>query len=61
MFGFVNKLVKAGMDLVELPVAVVKDTLTLGGSITDQDEPYTIQKLKEVGEDYDAAKAELDK
>jgi hypothetical protein len=61
MFGFINKLVKTGLDLVETPIAVVKDIATMGGSLTDQDEPYTIQKLKEAGEDYDAAKAELDK
>lgn len=61
MFGFINKLIKTGLDLAETPIAVVKDIATMGGALTDQDEPYTVQKLKEAGEDYDAAKAELDK
>jgi len=60
MFGFINKLVKTGMDIIELPVAAVKDVLTLGGSITDQDKPYTAQKLEDIGIDYEEAKEKLD-
>lgn len=61
MLGFINKLVKAGMDLAETPVAVLKDVVTMGGALTDQDKPYTIQKLEDVGKDWDAAKEELDR
>jgi hypothetical protein len=61
MFGFINKLVKTGMELVETPIAIVKDIATMGGALTDQDKPYTLQKLEDAGEAYDEAKAELDK
>jgi hypothetical protein len=60
MFGFINKLVKAGMELAETPIAVVKDVVTMGGTITDQDKPYTIQKLEDAGNAYDEAKEKLD-
>lgn len=61
MFGFIGKLVKTGMDLIETPVTVVKDIATMGGALTDQEKPYTIQKLEEAGKDWDEAKKELDK
>jgi hypothetical protein len=61
MFGFINKIIKTGLTLAETPIAAIKDVVTMGGAITDQDKPYTIQKLEDAGETYDEAKAELDK
>ena len=58
--GFFGSLLKTAMDIVETPVAIVKDVATMGGALTDQDEPYTIQKLKEAGKDWDKAKDSLD-
>lgn len=60
MFGFINKLVKTGMDIIELPVAAVKDVITMGGVLNDENEPYTVQKLKDIGKDYQEAKEKLD-
>jgi hypothetical protein len=57
--GFLGKLVKAGIDTVSLPVAIVKDVVTLGGLNTDEEEPYTLRKLKDIGEDIEEAKDEL--
>ena len=57
--GFLSKMLKAGIDTLELPIAVVKDVATLGGSIIGKNETYTGRKLKDIGEDIDDAKDEL--
>jgi hypothetical protein len=52
LFG---QLIRTTVNLVTLPIAVAKDIGTLGGVATDQREPYTVQKLRqlkdEAGED----------
>lgn len=43
MFGILEGLAKAVVStVVELPVAVVADVVTLGGVITDKNQPYTV-------------------
>ena len=51
--GFFGKLTKLALDLIETPVAIVKDVATLGGALTDKDKPYTQKKLEDIGDDYD--------
>jgi hypothetical protein len=58
--GFFGKLTKTLLTVVETPVAIVKDVVTLGGAIEDEDEPYTVQKLKEIGKNYEEMKESLD-
>lgn len=41
MFGMIESLAKAAAAVVTVPVAVVADVVTLGGSLTDKDRPYT--------------------
>ena len=49
MFGVIEGLAKAVVGVViETPIALVADTLTLGGAITEKDEPYTATALKGV-------------
>ena len=49
MLGLLGDLTKAIVGVVvETPIAIVADALTLGGSITDKDEPYTATALKGV-------------
>jgi hypothetical protein len=49
MFGMLESLTKAVVGVVvETPIAVVKDVVTMGGALTDEDEPYTSQSLKKV-------------
>lgn len=49
MFGIFSDLTKAVVGVVvETPIAIAADMLTLGGSITDKDEPYTATALKNV-------------
>lgn len=46
MFG---NLLKAVVGVViETPVALVADVITMGGACTDQDKPYTAKALEKV-------------
>ena len=49
MFGILGSLTKAVVGVVvETPIALIADMATLGGVITDKDEPYTASALKGV-------------
>lgn len=49
MFGILGDLTKAAVGVVvETPIAIAADVLTLGGSITDKKEPYTATAIKGV-------------
>ena len=48
LFG---QIVRTLVNVVELPVEIVKDVVTLGGMITDQDESYTRKQLEKIAED----------
>ena len=49
MFGMLGKLAKATVGVVvETPVAIVSDVVTLGGALTDTKEPYTATAVKKV-------------
>jgi len=54
--GFFGSLGKLVMDVVETPIAVIKDVATMGGTLTDQDKPYTAQQLEDIQKDWDKAK-----
>lgn len=49
MFRMLVDLTKAAVGVaVKTPVAIVTDVVTMGGAMTDKDEPYTVSALKEV-------------
>ena len=49
MFGMLGSLTKAVVGVVvETPIAIVADAVTLGGAINGKDEPYTATALKKV-------------
>lgn len=48
MFGLIEGLTKAALGVVTIPVAVVADVVTLGGSINDKKEPYTVSAVSDV-------------
>jgi len=49
MFNLLGNLTKAVVGVVvETPIALAADMITLGGSITDKREPYTSTTLKNV-------------
>lgn len=56
MFGMLGDLTKAVVGVVvETPLALAADVLTLGGSTTDKDEPYTATALKGVMQNVENA------
>jgi hypothetical protein len=49
MFGMLESLTKAAIGVaVETPIAIVSDVVTLGGSMTEKDQPYTATALENV-------------
>jgi hypothetical protein len=48
LFG---QIVRTLVNVVELPVEVIKDAVTLGGVVTEQDKSYTRQQLEKIAED----------
>ena len=56
MFGILENLTKAVVGVViETPIALVKDVVTLGGAITDDDEPATVTALRNVVQNIEKA------
>lgn len=45
MFGMLESLAKAAVAVVEAPVAIAADVVTLGGAATDRDTPYTAEAV----------------
>lgn len=51
MLGILGDLTKAVVGVViETPIAIAADVVTLGGTLSDTDEPYTATALKGVME-----------
>lgn len=48
MFGFLESTVKAAASVVSVPVAVAADVVTLGGSLTDKERPYTAEACSDL-------------
>ncbi len=59
--GFFSSFAKTVLDVAVLPVEVVKDVATLGGSLTNQQEPYTLRRLKQANTDMNKTIDSLDK
>ena len=56
MFGMLSDLAKAAVGVViETPIAVVADVVTMGGALTDKDQPYTATALEKVMENVENA------
>lgn len=53
MLGLIRKTVKTSLNIVTSPIDVAKDVVTLGGSMTDQEVPYTVKKVKKICKDID--------
>lgn len=60
MFEMLKSLTKATVGLVvEPPISIVADVVTLGGSLTDKNQPYTTTAIKKVVDNVqDATKPE---
>jgi hypothetical protein len=56
MFGILGGLVKAAVGaVVETPIALAADVITMGGALTDKKEPYTATALKKVADNVSDA------
>lgn len=56
MLGAIASLAKAAVGaVVETPIAIAADVITLGGSLTDKREPYTATAVKKVVENVQDA------
>jgi len=51
--GLFGKILEIGIKTVTLPVDVVKDVVTLGGTLSDKGESYTIDKCEDIMNDVD--------
>lgn len=50
-----DKLFKAAVGIITLPVDVAADVVTMAGALTDRDEPYTVSKAKRIRRQIDEA------
>lgn len=49
MFGILGSLTKAAVGVVvETPASLIADAVTLGGSLTDKEKPYTAEALAKI-------------
>jgi hypothetical protein len=56
MFGILGDLTKAVVGVViETPIAIAADVITMCGACTDKDEPYTATALKGVMKNIESA------
>jgi len=56
MFGILGDLTKAVVGVViETPIAIAADIVTMAGLVTDKDEPYTATALKGVMQNVENA------
>lgn len=58
--GMIRNLLKMTLASVTLPIDVVKDVITMGGALNNQDQPYTVKKLKTIDRDIKSIGSELD-
>ena len=55
----IESLAKAAAAVVTVPVAVVADVVTMGGALTDKDQPYTADAVGDLVDNLkDATKPE---
>jgi len=58
--SLLGKLLKTTIDVVTIPIDIVKDTVTMGGILTDEDHPYIINKVEKICDDVDEISDEVD-
>lgn len=55
MFGILESVAKAAIGVVTLPVSVAADVITLGGALTDKEQPYTAKSVSDVVKNLEKA------
>tara|TARA_R110002020_G_scaffold475890_1_gene713797 strand:+ start:47064 stop:47249 length:186 start_codon:yes stop_codon:yes gene_type:complete len=59
--SFLGKLTRAAVGVVVSPIDIAKDVVTMGGALTDKDEPYSVTRAKQVANDITSLPDEIDK
>ena len=59
--NFAESLLRASVAAVRIPVAIVADTVTIGGALTDRDESYTASAAKDLLGNLEDAASPRDK
>ncbi len=59
--SLLGSLLKTTIHIASLPVDVVKDVVTAGGTLMDQRECYTTKKLKKVIRDTEEVEDDIDR
>jgi hypothetical protein len=55
IFDMLEDLTKAAVGVVTLPVSVAADVVTLGGTLTDKDKPYTAETVSNIVQNLENA------
>lgn len=55
LFDVLEGVTKAVVGVVATPIDVAADLITLGGSLSDQEKPYTAQRVEKIMENLDKA------
>ena len=53
--GFLSKPAKSVVSVAVLPVDIFVDAVTLGGALTDKEEPHTVERIKKIAKSTDEA------
>lgn len=55
MFSFIENVAKAAVGVASLPVALAADVVTMGGVLTDREQPYVASTAEKVIENLEKA------
>lgn len=58
--GLLGKILKTTINLTTLPLDIVKDVVTLGGTLEDKDKSYTAKKMNRLGDNLEEIMDEFD-
>jgi hypothetical protein len=59
--GLLGTLLRTAIHVVTVPVDVALDLVTMGGVLTDEGEPYTVQKAKKLKTDMGDIEDDVDR
>jgi hypothetical protein len=51
--GLIGNLISATVNTALLPVSVLKDSITVGGALTDEEEPATLSRVRKIIQDLE--------
>ena len=60
IMGLLGSILKTGFDVVTSPIAIVKDCIPGAGGSVDGNPSYTSEKLKELSDDKDEIRDNLE-